>query len=242
MKGSKLIIGMIMTAIVLSGVTWDGSQGTLTSRQAKAQLYKPPIQKSAASRIGGGTRGPGEKLPSLSVLAPDHTGLTVREQPELYWYISKASSSPVEITLSDTEAIDPLLEVVIEPPISAGIHRTRLADHNVRLKPGIPYEWFVTLLTDSEDPSLEVVAGSAIERVVLSGARKQEVETALQKAAPKAGAWRVYASYGIWYDALATLSALIEKTPQDKALRQQRAALLDDISLPEVAAHARKSP
>lgn len=240
MKGIRLIIGIIITAIVLSGVTWDRSRGTLTSLQADAQLYKPPIRKSAASRIGGGTRGPGDKLPSLSVLAPNHTGLTVREQPELYWYISKASTSPVEITLSDTEAIDPLLEVVIEPPISAGIHRIRLADHDVRLKPGVPYEWFVTLLADSEDPSQEVVSGSAIERVVLSGARKQEVEMALKKAAPKAGAWRVYASSGIWYDALAALSALIEKAPKDKALRQQRATLLDDISLPEVAMYARK--
>jgi hypothetical protein len=43
----------------------------------------------------------------------------------------------------------------------------------------------------------------------------------------------------LWYDALTALADLIEATPQDAQLRQQRAALLKQVDLAEVAAHDR---
>ena len=242
MKYIRLIIFMVMIAGVVSGVTWDGSQRTLTSRQAEAQLYKPPLRRATPSRVRNGTRGPGDRLPSLWVLAPDHMGLTVHDQPELYWYLSKSSRHPVEITLSDQEAIDPLFELRLQPPVTAGIHRTRLAEHGIRLKPNVPYEWFVALLANPEDPSQDIVSRGTIQHVAPSDSRQQQVHTALQKAVPTTNAWRIYASAGIWYDAMAMLSTLIEKTPRDAALRQQRAVLLDEVSLPEVAAYSRKIP
>ena len=44
-----------------------------------------------------------------------------------------------------------------------------------------------------------------------------------------------YAEAGLWYDAIATISEMIEKTPDDRKLRKQRASLLQQVGLWEVA-------
>src|SRR5437867_965146 len=49
-------------------------------------VYKPPLRGAPAVRIDGGSRGSGLSLICLTVLAPDQTGLTVQEQPTLFWY------------------------------------------------------------------------------------------------------------------------------------------------------------
>src|SRR3712207_1026765 len=57
-------------------------------------VYKPPVRGAPEGRVGGGTRG-GDQTFMLSVLAPRHTGWTVQEQPVLYWYLTKAISTPI---------------------------------------------------------------------------------------------------------------------------------------------------
>ncbi|MDX1433395.1 MAG: hypothetical protein R3286_13210, partial [Gammaproteobacteria bacterium] len=50
--------------------------------QASLPVYQPPFRGSTeGGRVGGGTRGLGNQPLTLDVLAPDHTGLTVSEQP-----------------------------------------------------------------------------------------------------------------------------------------------------------------
>jgi hypothetical protein len=43
----------------------------------------------------------------------------------------------------------------------------------------------------------------------------------------------VYAESGLWYDALTTVSELIETAPQDPTLQKQRDALLSQAGLPQ---------
>ena len=50
-----------------------------------------------------------EGLPRLSVLAPDHTGLTTQEQPSLYWYLSEPAPYPIDLTIIDDQTTLPLL-------------------------------------------------------------------------------------------------------------------------------------
>jgi hypothetical protein len=57
----------------------------------------------------------------------------------------------------------------------------------------------------------------------------------LAKATPETKAG-IYAEAGIWYDALAALSDQIEAQPTNKALRDTRADLLQQIGLKAVAA------
>ena len=49
----------------------------------------------------------------------------------------------------------------------------------------------------------------------------------------------LYAEAGFWYDAIATLSEQIDANPADRDLREQRAALLEQVGLKAAAAYER---
>ena len=191
-------------------------------------VYKPPKRGAPGGRVGGGTRGTDQTF-TLSVLAPTHTGLTLQEQPVLYWYLSKPFSAPIEFTLTD-DSIKPLIETRISPPFQSGVQRVRLADYGVRLAPGKRYRWFVALVVDPERRSKDILAGGTIERAASS----ETLSTKLGSGDKKNAAY-IYAESGFWYDAIAALSELVEAAPRDVTLHQERASLLEQAGLPEIA-------
>ncbi len=69
-------------------------------------------------------------------------------------------------------------------------------------------------------------------------ARPGSLESALQSVGT-GGAPQAYAEAGIWYDAIDVLSAQIGDQPSDSGLREQRAALLDQVGLPGAAQYER---
>jgi hypothetical protein len=196
-------------------------------------VYNPPLRGAPGGRVGGGTRGTGREGFVLSVLAPDHTGLTVNEQPSLYWFISNPSSVPVEVTVTDPAGTQPLLELQLPPPIQRGVHRIRLADHGVRLAPGVPYRWFVAVVADPSRRSRDILAGGAIERIALPEGLRPKLAQADKARLPF-----LYAEAGLWYDAFGAISELIESAPNDAELRKQRAALVAQAGLPELPEYA----
>jgi hypothetical protein len=196
-------------------------------------VYKPPLRGAPAVRIDGGSRGSGVSLICLTVLAPDHTGLTVQEQPSLFWYQSQPADVPFELTLLAHNTIQPLLLVRLPNARAAGIQRLNLAEHNVKLLPGVEYEWVVALVVDPANRSKDVIASGWIKRMEPSPTLRSRLENATAEDLPS-----VYAEEGIWLDTLTTLSALIEARPKDKALQQGRAALLEQVGLTNAAMYA----
>ena len=193
--------------------------------------YKPPLRGAPAGRIGGGTRGATERESfSLQVLAPDHVGYTTQEQPCLYWYISKTTTYPIEVTVTERHAVKPLVEKLLKAPGLPGIQTVCLAAHDARLRPNVPYKWFVTLVTDAEHRSKDILAGGIIERMT-----PPETLSARLKSAESGRAAFIYAEEGLWYDALGEISRMIEASPKDADLRQQRASLLEQVGLTEAA-------
>ena len=195
---------------------------------ANVPVYNPPKRGAPAGRVGGGTRGGSQRdVFVLAVLAPDHSGFTTSEQPSLYWYISSPTTLPIEITVMDSQGIKPILETRINAPVKAGIQRVRLADYNIKLAPGAAYRWFVAVVPDAERRSKDILAGGAIERVDMA----QELKAKLAKSKTNETPF-VYAEAGLWYDALKSISDLIDAAPQNQELRQQRTALLTQVGLP----------
>ncbi len=195
-------------------------------------VYKPPLRGAPAGRVGGGTRGaggPGRDVFVLSVLAPDHNGLTVSQQPTLYWFISADTALPVEFAIIDPNATDPLLEKALPVPVKRGVHQIRLADHGVKLQPGIAYRWSVTVVPDSARRSRDILASGVVELVQPPTELAAKLPSASKSELPS-----IYAEAGIWYDAVAAISTLIDAAPGDVALQRQRASLLAQAGLPEV--------
>ena len=197
--------------------------------------YRPPLRGAPARRVGGASRGD-EALPAVSVLAPDHVGLTTHEQPSLYWFISRPTTVRVELTLIDAQGTAaPLIEVAVDGK-AAGVQRLDLAAHNVRLRPEVEYQWSVSLVPNAQERSSDAMSSGVVKRVSLDAATAARLHAARaeQRAALLAGE-------GIWYDALTAVSEQITARPQDRVLREQRARMLEQAGLKDAAAYERAS-
>ncbi len=221
-----------------SGFIRVASTKKATGGMVAGFAYQPPMRGSASSgRIGGGTRGAADgPSVTLEVLAPDHAGLTVSAQPTLYWFVSQRIETDAELTIVDDTSVDPLLELKLTPPIEPGIHALSLEEHGIQLAPNVPYQWFVAVVVDPSQRSYDVIAGGEIERVAQTSELASQLRSVATQETPQA-----YAEAGIWYDALDGLSTQIGNSPNDAGLRQQRAALLDQVGLPGAAAYERSN-
>ena len=233
---STIVTGFLL-GISVNGFSQDAKPGQPTDQNLKDQskkpeapapvpVYTPPKRGAPGGRIGGATRGIQREVFLLSVLAPDHSGFTTSEQPSLYWFISKSTSLPVELTVMDPQGVQPILETRIPAPVEAGVHRIRLSDYNVRLASGAAYRWFVSVVPDADRRSKDITAGGAIERVEMPEGLQAKVAQAGKSDLPS-----IYAEAGLWYDTVGAISELIEAAPQDQALRKQRTALLTQVGL-----------
>ncbi len=240
-------MGGIVTFLVML-LLWQGDLENLwgSARGATAQTpeantnttitYKPPLRGAPGGRVSSGTRRDNNAF-MLTVLAPDHTGFTTHAQPTLYWYIAHPTTLPVVLTITDLGTIQPLLEIRLAAPFAAGIHRFSLAEYNVSLEPERLYEWSVTILQSLKHQAQNTVTSGSIARVALAESPQTQLDQSSAAEAP-----RLYAQAGLWYDALAALSESITAVPHDTGLRQQRAALLEQIGLPAAAAFDRQAP
>lgn len=190
-------------------------------------VFVPRIRHGApASRIGGATRGR-EKAVTIATLVPefDEAALTLAAQPNLHWHLSTDTTHPVNFTLIDPDAIDPMIDAMIAGPFEAGFQRLSLADYEAQLELGRRYEWFVAVVPDPENRSADTVARGAISRIA-----DAELASRVARAEPEAVA-RLLAQSGIWYEALDALSRRVEQNPEDPEPRMQRTAMLTQVGL-----------
>lgn len=233
----------LLLGLPLMGIA-DEQAGTKSppvaqAKESQAQAgqgikYQPPHKGAPAPAIrrGGGTRGLNKSVPVISLLAPEHVGWTLQEQPVLYWFTptKQDRTFSFEFTLIGDNAETPVVETKLPPPAQPGLQQIRLSDYKVKLSPGERYLWSVSLIVDAEERSANIVAKGGIERV-----EREKLERPLPTTMSDAEAPIRYAEAGIWYDAIMALTDRIQSNPANNELRQQRASLLDQVGLTEVA-------
>ena len=241
---ARIIIGLAIATLAFAPTAdaeEQGPSGSTAEQAGKADspavssappVYQLPKVGKPRHRVGGGRRGPIEELPEIVALVPDHVGLTISAQPTLYWYLSEGAKGDMrfELTLIDEESIDPLVEKRMSAPSTPGLQRIRLEDYGVKLETGQEYEWYVDLVPNEDQRSQDVVSSGWIERV----AAPDGISDRLASADP-AAARALYGEAGLWYDVLDASYQLARKNPDNAAHRQQLAALLQQIGLPETA-------
>ena len=198
-------------------------------------VYQPPRRGAPAVRIGGGTRGIGDQTLELVVFAPDHTGLTTKEQPTLYWYASEPVLSKLELTIINDKDIDPELEQMVAKTSTAGIQSIDLAKTKTRLIAGLEYRWFVSAVADKAQRSNDIVASGTIQRIIPDTELKKSIATADDSALIT-----IYTKEGIWYDAIDSLTQMARKHPENADLHEQHAAILEQVGLQSAADYVRK--
>ena len=172
-----LVSGIAAVAVTLplpfSWFPWQEQQSKLASKvegqsaspvPVPRPVYTPPKLGAPSNRVAGGTRGVDLDRPVLSVLVPDHTGLTIHAQPTLYWYVSQPINRPISVKITSDSMSTPLLDATIVPPIPAGILTLPLAQYDTQLVTGVHYQWGLELATDPAQPSPPLWSSGAIER------------------------------------------------------------------------------
>ena len=113
-----------------------------------------------------------------------------------------------------------LFETQLEGPFEAGLQRIRLADHGVRLEPGLVYDWIVQVGSGSQ------LAQGQVRRVYPSAELRKQLAEASEADRPL-----VLAGSGVWYDALEAFSRRVDAAPDDGVRRAERRALLESAGL-----------
>jgi Domain of Unknown Function (DUF928) len=188
--------------------------------------YVPPDLGAPEVRVSGGTRGAAGDGLSVRVVAPAQTGLTIQEQPTLYWYNSGTARTGVRVSIVADSSSQTVLDMQLPGIAEPGIHPFRLRDTKVRLAMDTDYQWSVTAI-QSQNPSENIVASGMIRRVRGSGGAQVRLT---------ADAAVDYARSGLWYDAMQALSEAIRVRPNEAVLRQERSDLLSQVGLTDVAA------
>jgi hypothetical protein len=231
--------GILLLTLILAPfstlLSAEEAKGAAAVQSSSGFAYRPPVRGAPASRVGGGSRGVGDITLELSVLAPDHTGLTTKSQPTLYWFISKPANARLDVTVINDEDIDPILEKVVGTPKSAGIQKLDLATAGTTLKPGIEYRWFVSVTPDEGQRSNDVVASGTIQYTAPDADLKSRIAKSDERTLAS-----IYAENGVWYDAIDSISRAIQHNPGDANLRARRAALLEQVGLTAVADYDRR--
>lgn len=194
-------------------------------------IYHAPPGSSATRVPRSGIRGT-DSGPGLIAVAPLHVGRTSVEQPALYWYLTELpeGEATLEFTMADADSPEPLVQATLVSPTRAGLQRIDLTALGVRLPLSVEYRWAVALRLDPDRPSRDPLALGWIER----GATPEPVAARLEAAGPAEIPF-IYAEAGFWYDAVATLSDLIERHPENASLMRARAELFKQGGLELVA-------
>jgi len=237
--GSLVLAASLTPALAQTNATANpappgaGQPGAPVPAMPKLMIFHPPTDVTGdvmPTRVGGGSRtGPALGL-FLTVLVPEQIALTTQAQPSLYWYQSKEAKTQFEVTVTEPKNPKPLLALKSGSQTPAGIHAIRLSKFDVNLKPNVLYRWSVAVVVDPADRSQDVIATGVIKRIDPSSdlASKLAQASDSDKAA-------LYAENGIWYDALQSISDQIDKSPKDAALHQERADLLKQVGMDDVA-------
>ncbi len=201
------------------------------SAQTKKPVYRPPLRGAPTRRVGGATRGIGDEDIFVTVLAPKITGLTSRESPTLYWFVSRVPTGQVEFVLIRHGRIEPVAKLTLATPTAGGIAKVSLAEIGVRLEPGITYEWSIALVKDPLNRSSDIVTSGTLLRKAPDGALHSRL-----KAADEEDKFALYGEAGYWYDAIELASEAISSASVAGEWRARRASFLEQVGLDEVAA------
>ncbi len=204
------------------------------STEAKTPVYRPPLRGAPTRRVGCATRGTGDEDIFVTVLAPETTGLTNRENPTLYWFVSRAPARQVEFALIRDDWIQPVAELTLARPASGGINKISLAEIGVKLEPGVTYEWSIALVKDPLNRSTDTVTSGTLRRKLPGEALRSQLD-----AADFEGKFALYGEAGYWYDAIELASEAISSTSAPTKWRNRRASFLEQVGLEKVAAQDR---
>lgn len=197
----------------------------LSTTTTPSLTYQPPPSSSPGKRLTVDNHDTGKDPSFLSVLAPDHIGLTIFEQPALFWFIGNQTDHPVDVMITDENNTQMLLDVRMLPPIRPGIHKVELKDYGIKLQPNTPYQWKIML--QGAAPGDSLLTSGWIMRINPPSNLINVSNSPTMNSAPL----EPLVEASLWYDAFWALSERIQTNSLNGAWLDQRASLLEQVGL-----------
>jgi len=189
------------------------------------------IEETSNQEFQPETRNASKDIPFITLLTPEHIGFTSKKSPVLYCYISSPWDGILEFTINEftTSNPDPFILARIKGVRKKGIYAFNLSDLNVSLKENIEYEFFIAIVLDEIERSVNIVVSGVIKYL------NADQELLLHiKDIPKGKRYKAYAKNGFFYDAIDDLTQGI-MLHQNPLLKCHRASLLKQVGLEHVA-------
>ncbi len=185
------------------------------------------------TRQGGATRGGCSSSDrTLTALVPaNNLGMTTAPYPVIFFYIPPTSADVLELSLLD-ENDNEIYQKNLTPTKTGGIASINFSSLP-GLKPlevGKSYHWYLSIVCNTQDRSADIFVDGWVQRIKPDPALQSELQ---QVAASDRAS--LYAVNGIWYDSLTSLFETRKSNPNNSALVNEWADLLDSVGLDQIA-------
>lgn len=155
-------------------------------------------------------------------------GVTTAEHPTFWFYVPhSATSTYAEFVLEDAAKHQTIYKVPLAK--TPGVVSISLPSTATPLEVGKPYRWYFNVYCQKDHQVTAFVEGD-VQRQPLNFALKQQLDKASLRQRVT-----VYATHGIWYDALTTLAELRRASPEDENLATDWTNLLQSVGLESFA-------
>jgi len=198
-------------------------------------VYQPRNKVGAPAKLTQAGARNGDARESLLLLMPSYTAQTVSTQPSLFWFQGRTGNVRMVITVNQLGKPHPLLKLTLPGNSEDGVHRVKLSEHNVHLEPGQSYDWHVAMVHGERSRSDDAVANGKIDCVAPTDALTSQIKAASPSNLPF-----IFAENGLWFDALDSITEMIDRYPKVQAFRDQRDALLKHTVVGEASARSHR--
>lgn len=203
--------------LISSQIFWWAS----TAQAGLLGGYTPssnPIEVEQRRTMSSGSRANCKSnLPesSLTLLVPKANVVhhTSSAAPSLFLHSQVASTLPFRFTLVNPQAVEPVVEQTfsISQP---GIKQLELPK-SAKLEEGKIYLWYVTIPCQRNTRKYQEVLGAAVKRVPVDA----KITRQLQQSSTREETAAVYATHGIWHEALShAIQQATEGNPTEAGL------------------------
>ena len=199
-----------------------------TSRRIGIVVGRPGRVRTAATR---GTCFKNQKPPIALAPQGRNVQLTTSEHPTFYIYIPEitAKAQSMEFVLRDDSKIQPKYKQSFPPVQQAGIVTVRLPTNLPPLQVGKVYTWGFSMICDARKRDEDIYIEGRIERL-----QDENLNAQLQNTSRILDRAVIYATAGLWENAITSIATLRRQRPNDPEVNQYWQDLLQPLEAPEV--------
>lgn len=170
-------------------------------------------------------------IPLTALMPASNIGTTIAEHPTLLFYVPDADLEGVQgelVIYKDKQT--KLYNKTVPVKASDSIISIEIADLPSPLEVGKSYFWEFNLILDGMDRGQDVVVSGWIKRIAPNSTLKHKIDSSLPQQQPV-----IYATNGIWYEAVNSLAKLHCSSPDDSTITSNWKSLLQQVGLPEIS-------